>query len=122
MKNLEKLFLRRLREMYDAENLLVSALAELAYYADSKILKFIDEIKPDVVLLDNWLTEWKSDANGEQLSRQLKSNPKTSHIPVIIVSAVSNIKEIAEAGLADAYLKKPFDLSDLTDIVKKHLK
>lgn len=89
---------------------------------DSKILKSIDEIKPDVVLLDNWLTEWKSDANGEQLSRQLKSNPKTSHITVIIISAVSNIKEIAEAGLADAYLKKPFDLSDLTAIVKKHLK
>ncbi|HWZ34672.1 MAG TPA: hypothetical protein VNW51_00855, partial [Mucilaginibacter sp.] len=30
---------------------------------DSKILKSINEIMPDVVLLDNWLTEWKSDAN-----------------------------------------------------------
>jgi two-component system phosphate regulon response regulator PhoB len=89
---------------------------------DSKILKSINEIKPDMVLLDNWLTEWKSDANGEQLSRHLKSDPATSHIPVIIISAVSNIKDIAKAGLADAYLKKPFDLSALTDIVKKHLK
>jgi two-component system phosphate regulon response regulator PhoB len=89
---------------------------------DSKILKSIDIHKPDMILLDNWLTEWKSDANGQQLSKELKSNPVTSHIPVIIISAVSNIKEIAEAGLANGYLRKPFDLVELIDIVKKHLK
>jgi len=89
---------------------------------DSKILKSLEEHKPDLILLDNWLTDWKSDANGQQLSKELKSNPETKHIPVIIISAVSNIKEIAEAGLADDYLRKPFDLAELTSIVKKHLK
>ncbi len=89
---------------------------------DSKILKSIDSIKPNLILMDNWLTDWKSDANGQQLSKELKSNPATSHIPVIIISAVSNIKEIAEAGLADGYLRKPFDLTELTDIVNKHIK
>jgi two-component system phosphate regulon response regulator PhoB len=89
---------------------------------DSKILKSIDHHKPDLVLLDNWLTDWKSDANGQQLSKELKSNPSTSHIPVIIISAVSNIKEIAEAGLANGYLRKPFDLGDLISIVRKHIK
>ena len=89
---------------------------------DSKILKSLNNHNPDLILLDNWLTDWKSDANGQQLSKELKTNPATSHIPVIIISAVSNIKEIAEAGLADGYLRKPFDLSDLVHIVKKHLK
>ena len=88
---------------------------------DSKILKTIDTHKPDLVLLDNWLTDWKSDANGQQLSKELKTNPATQHIPVIIISAVSNIKEIAEAGMADGYLRKPFDLGELVDIVKKHI-
>ncbi len=88
---------------------------------DSKILKSIDTHKPDLVLLDNWLTDWKSDANGQQLSKELKTNPATQHIPVIIISAVSNIKEIAEAGLADGYLRKPFDLSELVEIVRKHI-
>jgi two-component system phosphate regulon response regulator PhoB len=88
---------------------------------DSKILKSIHSIKPDLVLLDNWLTDWKSDANGQQLSKELKTDPSTSHIPVIIISAVSNIKEIAEAGLADGYLRKPFDLTELVSIVKRHL-
>lgn len=40
MTNLELLFIRELREMYDGEHLLVSALAELAYYAESPLLKF----------------------------------------------------------------------------------
>jgi two-component system phosphate regulon response regulator PhoB len=88
---------------------------------DAKILKTLTELKPDLILLDNWLTDWKSDANGQQLSKDIKTNPATSHIPVIIVSAVSNIKEIAEAGLADGFLRKPFDLTDLFAIVNKHI-
>lgn len=88
---------------------------------NSRILKSLDKHKPDLILLDNWLTEWKSDANGQQLSRELKSDPKTSHIPVIIVSAVNNVAELAKEGLSDGYLKKPFDLVDLFAIVKKHV-
>ncbi len=94
---------------------------EVTASEDSKILKSFNKIAPDMVLLDNWLTEWKSDANGQQISRDLKSNPATSHIPVIMISAVSNIKEIAEAGLADGYLHKPFDLEELLALVKKHV-
>ncbi len=88
---------------------------------DSKVLKQFEQIAPDMVLLDNWLTEWKSDANGQQISWNLKTNPTTKHIPVVIISAVSNIKEIAEAGLADGYLHKPFDLDELLALVKKHV-
>ena len=95
---------------------------EVKSSGDSKILKSIHSYKPDLILMDNWLTDWKSDANGQQLSKELKSDPATSHIPVIIISAVSNVKEIAEAGLANGYLRKPFDLNDLVNIVKKHIK
>ncbi|MEO6149260.1 MAG: response regulator [Mucilaginibacter sp.] len=92
---------------------------EVISSATSKLLGSLDEHKPDIILLDNWLTDWKSDVNGQQLSRQIKSDPATSHIPVIIISAVSNIKEIAAAGMADGYLMKPFDIADLTGIVKR---
>ena len=88
---------------------------------DSKILNLKNGDVPNLILMDNWLTEWKSDANGQKLSKELKTNPATRHIPIIIISAVSNIKEIAEAGLADAYLKKPFDMSELIGLVKKFI-
>lgn len=89
---------------------------------NARILKSLDEHQPDIILLDNWLTEWSSDANGQQLCKEIKTNPATINIPVIIVSAVSNIKEIADAGMADGYLKKPFDLTALSSIIKKHIK
>ena len=89
---------------------------------EAKILKKLSEIEPDLILMDNWLTEWKSDANGQQLSKQLKTTASTSHIPVISISAVNNIRQIAEEGLADAYLKKPFDVAELVAVVKKHVK
>jgi len=95
---------------------------EVVSSGDSKILKSINTLKPDLILLDNWLTEWKSDATGQQLSKELKTNPATKHIPIIIISAVSNIKEIAEAGLADSYMRKPFDMADLVTTVKKFIK
>jgi two-component system phosphate regulon response regulator PhoB len=88
---------------------------------NSKILRSVDKYNPDLIMLDNWLTEWKSDATGQQLSRELKTSPKTSHIPVIIVSAVNNVAEIAKEGLSDGYLQKPFDLADLLAIIKKNL-
>lgn len=110
----------------DIRDTIVYILEEESYEVisseDSKILKSIDSIQPDLILLDNWLTDWKSDANGQQLSKGLKSNPSTSHIPIIIISAVSNIKEIAEAGEADGYLRKPFDLTELTGIVNKYIR
>jgi two-component system phosphate regulon response regulator PhoB len=94
---------------------------EVVASEDAKILKSLNVIKPDLILLDNWLSDWKSDANGQQISKELKTNAATSHIPVVIVSAVSNIKEIAEAGMADGYLKKPFDLNTLSAIVHKFI-
>lgn len=88
---------------------------------NSRILKALPEINPDLILLDNWLTDWASDASGQQISKELKSDPKTSHIPIIILSAVNNVAEIAEAGLADAYIKKPFDVDELLAMVKKYI-
>jgi two-component system phosphate regulon response regulator PhoB len=110
----------------DIRDTIIYALNEEQYEViaseDAKILKSIKDINPDIILLDNWLSDWKSDANGQQICRDIKTNPETSHIPVIIVSAVSNIKEVADAGLADGYLRKPFELTDLFAIVSKHIK
>jgi two-component system phosphate regulon response regulator PhoB len=110
----------------DIRETIVYALQEEKYEViaseDARILKQLNQHKPNLILLDNWLSDWKSDANGEQISRQLKSDPATNHIPIIIVSAVSNIKEISEAGLADGYLRKPFDLVELVAMVEKFTK
>jgi two-component system phosphate regulon response regulator PhoB len=109
----------------DIRDTIVYVLEEEKYEVvssdNARILKKLHEISPDLILLDNWLTDWSSDASGQEISRGLKNDPATSHIPVIIISAVNNIEEITKAGNADGYLKKPFDLTGLIAIVKKHV-
>jgi two-component system phosphate regulon response regulator PhoB len=110
----------------DIRETMVYALEDAKYEVvaseDARILKFLNQHNPDLILLDNWLSDWKSDASGEQISKQLKTNPATKHIPIIMVSAVSNIGEIAKAGMADAFLRKPFDLKELIEMVEKYTK
>ncbi|QEC77970.1 response regulator [Mucilaginibacter ginsenosidivorax] len=109
----------------DIRDTIVYVLEEEGYEVvasdNARILKKLLEISPDLILLDNWLTDWKSDASGQEISKGLKSDPTTSHIPVVMISAVNNIEEITKAGSANGYLKKPFDLTELTGIVKKYL-
>jgi two-component system phosphate regulon response regulator PhoB len=89
---------------------------------DAEILKNINTVGPGLVIMDNYLSEWKSDASGQQLTRNLKLNRATKHIPVVLISAASNIDEIAKTGLADAFLKKPFDADSLLKTVKQFVK
>src|SRR5260370_14742181 len=45
----------------------------------------------------------------------------TKHIPVIMLSAHADAGEVADAGGADDFLEKPFDVDELINMVAKHL-
>lgn len=72
---------------------------------------------PDLILLDVLL----SGEDGIETCRKLKSRFETKDIPIIMLSAHSNIAQTART-CADNYLPKPFDIDVLTAVVKKHLK
>ena len=72
---------------------------------------------PDVVLLDVMMP----DLDGLEVTRRLKADPRTSGIPVILVSARTGSEDVAagrQAGAAD-YLKKPFDPDDLIALLDR---
>jgi len=73
---------------------------------------------PDLFLVDIWM----SGLNGSDVCKRLKSNDHTGHIPVIIVSANRNIREISEECRADGYIAKPFNLNQLLAVISHHLK
>ena|SRR5215469_6547615 len=54
-----------------------------------------------------------SGVNGTDLCSELKKNDSTSHIPVIMISAHPNAKEICLAAGADEFISKPFDMQDI---------
>lgn len=70
-------------------------------------LKMVADNPPDVILLDLMMPGM----DGFEVCRRLKHDPKTHHIPVIIITGMSdrdsNVRAV-EAG-ADDFLIKPFD-------------
>ncbi len=75
--------------------------------------------KPDLILLDIMLPTM----SGLEVCAELKKNPETKDIPVIIISVKASDEDV-RTGLAkgaNGYLAKPFDLFKLLEIVKKQL-
>lgn len=76
--------------------------------------KLIDSI-PDLFILDVMLP----DGNGLEICRDLKDDPFTKHIPVILMSANVNNEKLSAASSPDDYISKPFDLDYIESRIKK---
>jgi len=80
-------------------------------------IRDIQFLVPDMILLDHQL----GDRSGSDLCLTIKTNPHTSRIPVILVSASMDIMKISRECQADDCLEKPFTPNDLEEKIKKHL-
>lgn len=81
------------------------------------VYESIINIKPDIVFLDIWMLG----TGGGKIAKRLKRNKETKKIPVIIMSAHENLKKVTKEVGADDFLAKPFDIQELSAIVKKHI-
>ena len=72
---------------------------------------------PDVFLIDKLLSGY----DGLDICRHLKSDPLTSHIPVIMVSASPDIGVTAIKAGADDFVEKPFDLKYLLKVIERNI-
>ncbi|MEO0992683.1 MAG: PleD family two-component system response regulator [Pseudomonadota bacterium] len=100
-----------------SSRLVVRARLSMAYYdvieaaSGEDALELARKEQPDLILLDIMMPGM----NGYETCRQLKNDPKTAHIPVVVLSGLSSREERVlgfEAG-ADDYLNKPFEDSAL---------
>lgn len=80
---------------------------------------YIHILHPDLILLDVRLKG--SLRSGSQICQELKSNPKTDKLQVILCSGEYNLPEIARECNADMYLAKPYDTLNLLAQINKHL-
>jgi len=74
-------------------------------------------IEPDLILLDIRLSA--REREGADICSRLKSQPATNHIPIILLSAELDIKQVCLACGADNYLGKPFDIEQLSGMVRE---
>jgi len=98
-----------LKEALEMEGYNVIALS---YTED--ILNSVKEFNPDLVMLDFLL----AGINGGEHCHFLKSNPLTSHIPVVMMSGYPRVLESLGNYGADAFIAKPFGLEEITSTVK----
>lgn len=81
------------------------------------IMKSVETHSPALIFLDIWM----SGEDGGVIAKKLKQDPKTKHIPIIMLSANNETGHIAELVGAQDFLQKPFDMDELIAIVKKHI-
>jgi DNA-binding response OmpR family regulator len=77
-------------------------------------------LQPDLILLDLMMPE----LDGWEVFRQLKADPVTQHIPVIVVSARSEgVDQVLGLRIAEAddYITKPFGPMELLERVNRVL-
>jgi signal transduction histidine kinase len=82
-------------------------------------LDLVREDPPDLVLLDLNLP----DVPGGEILRALREDPRTSEIPVVVISAdaiPSQIERLLGEG-AQEYLTKPLDVQRLLEVLRKTL-
>lgn len=58
--------------------------------------------------------------NGQAMCSYIKSDEHLKHLPVILVSANSDLETITRDCGADDHIAKPFDLNHFMDKVKMH--
>ncbi|RMG63758.1 MAG: hybrid sensor histidine kinase/response regulator [Calditrichaeota bacterium] len=83
-------------------------------------IEIVEKDPPDLILLDIMLPR----LDGFQVCERLKKNEHTFHIPIIMITALKELKDkirALEAG-ADDFVSKPFDSIELLARVKSLLR
>ena len=100
--------LRTTFEVFDIE----VVEAANAYEARARV----DELRPEVVVLDVMMPG----KDGIEFCRELKSDPHTRDIGVVLLSGADGSRRVAaDAAGADAYVPKPFSPLELLGVVER---
>ena len=105
-----------LLEAYLAE---VECELAFAYDGEETIAK-VESFRPDLILLDVMMPK----RSGFEVCQQVKSNPQTSSIMVLMVTALNELGDIERAVMAgtDDFLSKPVAKPELLKRVQNMLK
>ena len=108
----------------DARDIMARLLRRVGYRpvtaADgAAALAAVDAERPDLVLLDMSMPEM----DGLEVLRRLRADPRHRDLPVVVFSAVSDGRSVAEArrlGAADYSIKGAVGAADLFACIARH--
>jgi DNA-binding response OmpR family regulator len=97
----------------------MSGYTAMAAANGSDGLRLACQSRPALIISDVMMPE----LNGLDMLRDIRQNPELDHTPVVLLSALiatDDIRKGLELGAAD-YLIKPFRITDLLQVVGRHL-
>jgi DNA-binding response OmpR family regulator len=86
-------------------------------YIDGKAVMENHYKTPNLFLIDKQLPG----VDGLTICKHLKQDNYTSAIPVIMMSAYPDVKQLAIESGADDFIEKPFHIENLISVIKKHM-
>jgi len=76
----------------------------------------LELIRPDLILLDVHIIGYKK--RGNEICADIRKRYPADSLPVVLVSAETDIEALAARCGANSFIKKPFDINELADSVK----
>ena len=96
------------------ESMLRIGKFKAARFTNPDLLKStLDSFAPSIILMDMML----SGQDGRELCRKLKTDPETSFIKIMMISADPDAETSCRNSLANDFLNKPFELNALLEKV-----
>ncbi len=86
----------------------------------NETIKLAKSEQPDIILLDLIMPE----KNGFEALEELRTDPETREIPVIILSNLgqdTDIKQGKELGAVDYLIKSNYSMPEVIKIIKKYI-
>ncbi len=97
----------------------MSGYTAMAAANGSDGLRLACQSRPALIISDVMMPE----LNGLDMLRDIRQNPELDHTPIVLLSgliATEDIRKGLELGASD-YLIKPFRITDLLQLVSRHL-
>lgn len=79
------------------------------------VVQSVAEVLPDIIFMDCSIP----DVGGVEATKQIKA--KFGQIPVVLCSANADVNYLSFQAGADAYLPKPFDITELEGVIQRTL-
>lgn len=90
----------------------------LPIFAAKDLMPTIKVFKPHLLFLDINLGQF----DGRTICNELKKSPETKHLPVILISAMLPNQILEIVSNEDGLINKPFEISEVSKLVKMLLK
>ena len=117
-----------LRVLVADDSITIQKVVKLAFAGEDVVIESVSDgnaaieslqrFNPDLVLADVFMPGLK----GYEVCGQIKNNPETQHIPVVLLVGTFEPFDQAEAERVcyNGFLTKPFDTAELLQIVRAH--